>query len=114
MAESVTKLHQKDFANAKLYADRFTFPSFDRRKIEANFDGGDVSGDGGIMLLREADRRLRVLEKRANRRAALSFHRVIVDNFIASFAEAPELVLDFDSTDDRVHGNQEKRASHGY
>ena len=33
-----------------------TFPSFDRRKIEANFDGGDVSSDGGILLLREADR----------------------------------------------------------
>ena len=29
------------------------FPSFDRRKIEANFAGGDVSSDGGIMLLRQ-------------------------------------------------------------
>ena len=36
----------------------FGFPSFDRRKIEANFEGGDVSSDGGVMLLREADRRL--------------------------------------------------------
>src|SRR5271156_784436 len=35
-----------------------TFPSFDRRKIEANFAGGDVSSDGGIMLLRQADRHL--------------------------------------------------------
>src|SRR5947209_6668173 len=35
-----------------------TFPSFDRRKIEANFGGGDVSSDGGVLLLREADRRL--------------------------------------------------------
>src|ERR1700712_3784888 len=35
-----------------------TFPSFDRRKIEANFTGGDVSSDGGLLLLREADRRL--------------------------------------------------------
>ena len=33
----------------------FGFPSFDRRKIEANFAGGDVSSDGGILLLREAD-----------------------------------------------------------
>src|SRR5260370_757103 len=36
----------------------FQFPSFDRRKIEASFTGGDVSGDGGIFLLRQADRRL--------------------------------------------------------
>ena len=34
------------------------FPSFDRRKIEATFAGGDVSSDGGVLLLREADRRL--------------------------------------------------------
>ena len=38
--------------------DLFVFPSFDRRKIEASFQGGDVSSDGGVMLLREADRRL--------------------------------------------------------
>ena len=36
----------------------FEFPSFDRRKIEASFQGGEVSSDGGAMLLREADRRL--------------------------------------------------------
>ena len=40
----------------------FGFPSFDRRKIEANFEGGDVSSDGGVMLLREADRRLGLTE----------------------------------------------------
>ena len=36
----------------------FVFPSFDRRKIEASFQGDEVSSDGGVMLLREADRRL--------------------------------------------------------
>ena len=40
----------------------FGFPSFDRRKIEANFAGGDVSSDGGLLLLREADRRLGLLK----------------------------------------------------
>ena len=40
----------------------FHFPSFDRRKIEANFEGGDVSSDGGVLLLREADRRLGLLK----------------------------------------------------
>src|SRR3954468_2556890 len=162
----------------------FGFPSFDRRKIEANFAGGDVSSDGGLLLLREADRRLGLLnaldaalpdprdplyithrqidllrqrvygiaqgyedlndhetlrkdlawqtalerdstlasdstlcrlEQRADRKAAVAFHRVLVDNFIASFATAPtELILDFDATDDRVHGNQEGRHYHGY
>ena len=36
----------------------FSFPSFDRRKIEAGFTGGDVSSDGGVMVLRQADRRI--------------------------------------------------------
>jgi len=36
----------------------FQFPSFDRRKIEGSFTGGDVSSDGGVLLLRQADRRL--------------------------------------------------------
>jgi len=42
-------------------------------------------------------------------------HEVLVEKFIASFAGAPaELVLDFDATDDRVHGLQEGRFFHGY
>jgi len=162
----------------------FHFPSFDRRKIEASFTGGEVSSDGGVLLLRQADRRLGLvaaldrvladprhplsivhaqvdllrqriyglalgyedlndhatlrrdlawqtalerdeelassptlcrLENRVNRQAAFAFHRVLVEKFIASFQEAPtELILDFDATDDRVHGNQEGRAFHGY
>jgi hypothetical protein len=161
-----------------------TFPSFDRRKIEAGFTGGEVSSDGGVMLLREADRRLGLLEaldavlpdprdpryithrqidllrqrvygiahgyedlndhetlrrdlvwqtalerdtplagdstlcrleQRTNRKAAWDFHRVLIEKFIASFATAPqELILDFDATDDRVHGQQEGRHYHGY
>jgi hypothetical protein len=162
----------------------FGFPSFDRRKIEANFAGGEVSSDGGVMLLRAADRRLGLLEaldavlpdprhpllidheqvdllrqrvygiaqgyedlndhdtlrkdlvwqtalerdtelasdstlcrleQRFDRRAALAFHQILLEKFIASFAEAPqELILDFDATDDRVHGQQEGRHYHGY
>ena len=42
----------------KCNAELFEFPSFDRRKIEAGFEGGDVSSDGGVMLLRQVDRRL--------------------------------------------------------
>jgi hypothetical protein len=165
-------------------SEELAFPSFDRRKIEANFDGGDVSSDGGVMLLREADRRLGLvaaldgvlpdpraqalivhrqvdllrqriyglalgyedlndhetlrhdlawqtalertetlagdstlcrLEQRVDRQAAVAFHEVLLEKFIASFSTAPsELILDFDATDDRVHGNQEGRHFHGY
>jgi hypothetical protein len=165
-------------------APEFNFPSFDRRKIEASFTGGEVSSDGGLLLLREADRRLGLvaaldavlpdprhpvfithrqvdllrqrifgiaqgyedlndhdtlrhdlvwqtalertdalasdstlcrLEQRVDRKAALAFHQVLLDQFIASFQEAPtELILDFDATDDRVHGNQEGGHFHGY
>ena len=40
---------------------------------------------------------------------------VLVEQFIASHKRPPkELVLDFDPTDDRVHGKQEGRFFHGY
>ena len=42
--------------------EHLTFPSFDRRKIEGSFSGGDVSSDGGVMALRAADRRLGLLK----------------------------------------------------
>jgi len=55
------------------------------------------------------------LENRVHRRALVKMSEVLVDTFIASFDEAPEeLVLDFDATDDRVHGRQEGRGFHGY
>ena len=40
---------------------------------------------------------------------------VLVDVFIASHRQAPEeIILDFDATDDEVHGKQEGRFFHGY
>lgn len=55
------------------------------------------------------------LENRVNRRALVKMSEVLVETFIASFDEPPEeLVLDFDATDDRVHGRQEGRGFHGY
>ena len=162
----------------------FHFHSFDRRKIELSFEGGDVSSDGGLPLVRQIDARLGLvkdlskvlpddrhpglithsqeellrqrifglvqgyedlndhdtlrhdllwqtavnrdtplassptlcrLEKRANRQSALAMHKVFLGKFIASFKEAPaELILDFDATDDRVHGSQEGRFFRGY
>jgi hypothetical protein len=160
------------------------FEPFKRRRVEANFDGGEVSSDGGVLLLRKLERRLGLidavaraladardperikhelvdmlrqrvfglaqgyedlndhaalrndvlmqtacerdtalasaptlcrLENRASRAAAWAIHEVIVKKFIASFKHAPkELVLDFDATDDPLHGKQEGRFFHGY
>jgi hypothetical protein len=55
------------------------------------------------------------LENRVDRKALVAMAAVLVDQFIASHREPPEhLMLDFDATDDLVHGRQEKRFFHGY
>lgn len=36
----------------------FDLPAVCRKKVSASFDGGAISSDGGLLLLREADRRL--------------------------------------------------------
>ena len=162
----------------------FQYQAFDRRKIELSFTGGEVSSDGGVMLLRQVDKKLGLiaeldkaikdprnpnlithqqkdllkqrifalalgyedlndhdtlrrdlvlqtalerdeelasspklcrLEGSFNREAAVEMTKVFVEQFITSFKEAPkELILDFDATDDRVHGKQEGRFFHGY
>lgn len=38
------------------------FPSFGSRRIEVDFTGGSVTSDGGVMLLREADRLLGLMK----------------------------------------------------
>lgn len=160
------------------------FPSCKSRKLEVRFDGGDVTSDAGILLLRQADRRLGLLkraaqlvpdhrrqascdhrmldlirqrvyglalgyedvndhqtlradpafqtgvdrveplassstlcrfENGADREAAAALNGLLVETFIRSFKKPPEeLVLDFDATDDPVHGQQEGRFFHGY
>ena len=50
------------------------------------------------------------LENRADREALFAVHEVMVQQFIASFRKAPrKLILDFDATDDRDQGMQERR-----
>lgn len=160
------------------------FPKLGRRTIDVRFDGGDVSSDGGLLLLRQVEQRLGLLkavakvlpdprdpalvehtteqllrqrvfglcqgyedlndhdrlrddlalqtavgkdrpaassptlcrfENRADRKTAVAVQRQLVEQFIASFKRAPEeLVLDFDATDDLVHGQQEGRHFSGY
>jgi hypothetical protein len=168
------------------------FASVDRHKIVADFQGGDLTSDGGLPLLREVDRKIGLidaldaairdprfqplvvhdqrtilaqrifalaagyedlndhqtlrndtllqtltdrqlkcgqkqedplsspptlcrLENRIMRADLVRMSKVMVEMFIASHATPPEeLVLDFDATDDAVHGNQEGRFFHGY
>jgi hypothetical protein len=55
------------------------------------------------------------LENRITRADLVRMSEVLVEMFIASHTTPPtELVLDFDATDDAVHGNQEGRFFHGY
>ena len=42
-------------------------------------------------------------------------HDILLENFVSSHKKPPkEIILDFDATDDLVHGEQEKRFFHGY
>ena len=161
-----------------------SFPGCKNRRIEASFTGGDITSDGGVLLLRQVDRVLKLsesvaralddprrrascqhdalslvrqrmyalslgyedlndhhtlrrdlalqtavdrcevlasastlcrLESRSARAQAWRLHEVLIEQFIRSFKWAPrKLVLDFDATDDRVHGQQEGRFFHGY
>lgn len=55
------------------------------------------------------------LENRVKRPTLIKIAEVLVDQFLAAHPTPPEhLILDFDATDDRVHGNQEGRFFHGY
>ncbi len=44
-------------------ASRVPFSKFKRRELEVSFDGGDVSSDGGLLLLREVEKRLGLLKQ---------------------------------------------------
>ena len=55
------------------------------------------------------------LENRVDRKALVKVAEVLVDQFVASHLDPPEhLILDFDATDDPIHGKQEGRFFHGY
>jgi hypothetical protein len=55
------------------------------------------------------------LENRISHQSCVKLSKLQVDLFIESFDRPPnELILDFDATDDPIHGNQEGRFFHGY
>ena len=43
--------------------DQLEFPGCKGRKVELDFSGGDVTSDGGVLLLRQADRRLGLISQ---------------------------------------------------
>jgi hypothetical protein len=160
------------------------FPRCCRRRVEASFDGGHITSDGGVLLLRQAARQTGLLrrvahliddprrqascdhrfedileqrvfgvalgyedlndhdalrddlalqtavgrderlahpttigrlEGRAQRDWAWAAHQALFEQFVAAYDEPPdEVVLDFDTTDDQVHGGQVGRFFHGY
>ena len=167
-----------------------TFSSLGRKQVVADFRGGALTSDAGVLLLRQADRQLGLtdalnallpdprhpfyichqqrhmlaqriyaialgyedlndhaglrmdplmqvatergidpesplaststlhrLENRINRKSLADINKLFVEIFIASFkGQQPpaELILDFDATDDPIHGQQEQRFYHGY
>ena len=166
-----------------------SFATTKRRGLEADFSGGTITSDAGVLLLREADRQLGLtaaldaaipdprnpdfithpqrtllaqrlfaiacgyedlndhhhlrddplwqavtdhpgpdnapqlaspptlcrLENRITRATLVRIAAALVEQFVASFETPPEhLTLDFDATDDPVHGHQENRFFHGY
>ena len=44
-------------------SNQFEFEALGTRKVVAAFDGGDISSDGGAVLLRETDRVLKLSEQ---------------------------------------------------
>jgi len=54
-------------------------------------------------------------ENRIDAKAIINLHEVLVDTFLNSFDTPPEeIILDYDATDDPIHGNQERRYFNGF
>lgn len=171
------------------------FTPLAKRQVLAQFDAGAISSDGGVLLLREVDRRINLLdrvsqliadprdplhiehdqrtmlaqrvlaiacgwedlndhatlrndlvlqlatsrkaggsagdvdpdrplasastlcrlENRIDRQTCVKINQLLVELFVESHKTPPaEIILDFDATDDPVHGRQEGRFFHGY
>ena len=174
---------------------RPTLKRLRRQAVEVDFEGGTLTSDGGLVLLREVDRRLDLIrrideaipdprdpiytahpqseiltsrifgiaagyedandhdtlrhdpafqvaagrtpaqndysgdehyplaspsthsrfENRIDSEAIFKLHEVLVDTFLDSYDEPPEeIILDYDATDDTVHGDQHRRHFNGF
>jgi hypothetical protein len=174
----------KDLPVPNCTATPIEFPAFKRRQIQADFSGGAITSDAGVLLLRSIDRQLKLTERvaaqmsdrrdpdkvrhplvdllrqrvyglacgyedlndhdtlrndiafqtavekdrglgsrstlcrfeqQADRTLMWRVHEELLAQFVASYdTPPPSLILDFDATDDPVHGQQEGRFFHGY
>ena len=81
------------------------------------FDGGDISSDGGLVLIAEVDRLLGLTarENSVSRRQLYGSAGVFLDLFVARHAAAApqRIIVDLDATDDETHGQQELAGFHG-
>ena len=162
----------------------YKFQKITGKEIECSFTGGDISSDGGIVILSEADQKLQLskqiasiypdkrnnskithtcqkliqqrlygialgyedlndhdtlrncalfqtsldsttslgssstlcrLENVADREFIFKSHKLMLELFMKSYKTPPrEIILDFDATEDEVHGNQENKYYNGY
>ena len=46
----------------KSYHNPMQFSSVKRRRVEANFEGGEITSEGGVLLLRETDQKLGLIQ----------------------------------------------------
>jgi hypothetical protein len=55
------------------------------------------------------------LENRIDSKTIFALHEIMVDTFLDSFDAPPEeIILDYDATDDTIHGNQQERHFNGF
>jgi hypothetical protein len=168
----------------KCNKENVTLPPCQGRIIEARFVEEEVTSDGGVLLLREIDRKIQLIselekiipdpreqskvkhslismlkqriygialgyedlndhatlrndpaiqtavdrvetlassptlcrmENRSNKKMIFNANKLMTEKFVESFDSPPsEIILDFDATEDEVHGHQENRYFHGY
>lgn len=60
--QSPNDLPREGLAVKKRYYASPSFSLIKRRRVEVDFKGGEITSDGGVLLLREVDRRLRLSE----------------------------------------------------
>jgi hypothetical protein len=167
---------------------KIKFKGFKKREVMADFNGGKITSDAGMILLREVEKKSKIIkrmsaciqdtleqnkvlhsieelmkqrvyaiaagyedgndhkelrkdelfkllcekepddeevlsspstisrfENRVVRKELFEMSKILVDDFIESYKTAPkEIILDFDASDNPVHGEQENRFFHGY
>jgi hypothetical protein len=84
-------------------SDLFGFASVERRRVEASFDGGSISSNGGALLLGSTDRAVRLVDRFAecfldSRQASLVEHevRTLVGQRVFGLALGYEDLVDHD------------------